>query len=354
MEDPTYPLFSVFAFIAFALVLIPLPWHLLAWNSGTCLYMIWTAIACFNLCINSIIWHENAIDWAPIWCDISTRIMVGASVAIPAASLCINRRLYKIASCQSASICHSEKRRAVIIDLAIGLGIPFLQMPLQFIVQGHRYDIFEGVGCMPTTVNTPLAYPLNFLWPNIIGLISVIYGILALRAFVQHRAQFQQFLSSNFSLSTSRFIRLMALATVEIIFNIPITSYGLYLNITSRPIYHWKSWSDTHFAWYTIDTYPAVVWRSQKTQVIIMEFTRWLPIFCAFVFFAFFGFADEAISNYKRAYSAILGSFGYASTKSRKINLIGSFGFSEHSAAGKQVIPTQVFRPPQLGSDSLQ
>lgn len=78
-------------------------------------------------------------------------------------------------------------------DLAIGLGIPAIQMPLrtslqlpfvfnsfsnpstEFIVQGHRYDIWEDIGCFPTTVNTPAAYPLSFVWPNIIGLVSAVY-----------------------------------------------------------------------------------------------------------------------------------------------------------------------------------
>jgi hypothetical protein len=119
--DASYPAFPIFAFIAFVLVLIPLPWHFQAWNSGTCLFMIWTAVGCLNLFINSIVWRNNAIDWAPIWCDICTccrgftcfslsnsiiasRIIVGLAVAIPAASLCINRRLYKIASCQTVTI----------------------------------------------------------------------------------------------------------------------------------------------------------------------------------------------------------------------------------------------------------
>ncbi|KAG6839154.1 pheromone B alpha 3 receptor, partial [Blastosporella zonata] len=70
MADPAYPAFSIFSFIGFILVLIPLPWHLQAWNSGTCLFMIWTAIGCLNAFINSIVWHNNAIDWAPVWCDI--------------------------------------------------------------------------------------------------------------------------------------------------------------------------------------------------------------------------------------------------------------------------------------------
>jgi pheromone a factor receptor len=52
------------------------------------------------------------------------------SVGIPAASLCINRRLYIIATIQSVTSSKRDKQRAVVTDLAIGLGIPFLQMIL--------------------------------------------------------------------------------------------------------------------------------------------------------------------------------------------------------------------------------
>lgn len=70
MGDPGYPVFSIFVFISFVLVLIPLPWHFQAWNSGTCLFMIWVAVACLNLFINSIVWRDNVIDSAPLFCDI--------------------------------------------------------------------------------------------------------------------------------------------------------------------------------------------------------------------------------------------------------------------------------------------
>ncbi|KAJ7858586.1 hypothetical protein B0H13DRAFT_1640411, partial [Mycena leptocephala] len=51
-------------------------------------------------------------------------------VVIPVASLCINRQLYKIASCSSVSASKAEKRRAVLVDLAIGPGISIIQMPM--------------------------------------------------------------------------------------------------------------------------------------------------------------------------------------------------------------------------------
>ncbi len=111
--------------------------------------MAWTALACLNQFINSIVWNGNAINWAPVWCDIckflvhlyanasadmgspASRLIVGTAVAIPAASLCINRRLYHIASVRSVTITKAEKRRQIMVDLAIGLGLPILEMILR-------------------------------------------------------------------------------------------------------------------------------------------------------------------------------------------------------------------------------
>ena len=109
--------------------------------------MIWVGLGCLLQCINSIIWNKNVINRAPVYCDIcelldesslenslihhhptATRIQVALNVAIPACSLCINRRLYKIATMKLVMSTSSEKRRAVIYDLAIGIGIPILQM----------------------------------------------------------------------------------------------------------------------------------------------------------------------------------------------------------------------------------
>jgi pheromone a factor receptor len=49
------------------------------------------------------------------------------AVAIPAASLCINRRLYYIATANTVTNTKRQKRQAVMVDLAIGLGIPILE-----------------------------------------------------------------------------------------------------------------------------------------------------------------------------------------------------------------------------------
>ncbi|KAG2131856.1 pheromone receptor [Suillus cothurnatus] len=310
-SDPTYPAFPVLALIGVAVVLIPLPWHFQAWNSGTCLYMIWTALGLLNLAVNSIVWRSSAINYAPIWCDISSRLIVGVAVAIPAASLCINRRLYKIATLSTTHPTKAHRQRAVMVDLAIALGIPVLQMVLQFIVEGHRFNIFEEIGCYPYTFNTWIAYPLSNLWPLVIGLISAVYCALTLRAFTRRRAQFGDFLKSRTSLSVNRYFRLMALATMELLFTTPISAYGIYINIADNPLEPWKGFADAHFNYSRVGQYPSVIWRLNRLTIVSTELTRWSLVFCAFSFFVFFGLADEARKNYRKAFWAIAKFFGF-------------------------------------------
>ena len=56
------------------------------------------------------------------------------SVALSACSLCINRRLYHIACIRVVTTSKADRRRAIVVDLAIGLGIPILVMILRMFI----------------------------------------------------------------------------------------------------------------------------------------------------------------------------------------------------------------------------
>ena len=87
MSPPPDGVYTAFSFIGFVLCAIPFYWHLegtwkyshdlttlrmygSAWNTGTCLYMIWVGFGCLMQSINSILWNKNMIDRAPVYCDI--------------------------------------------------------------------------------------------------------------------------------------------------------------------------------------------------------------------------------------------------------------------------------------------
>lgn len=81
----------------------------------------------------------------------------------------------------------------VIGDLCLAVGIPILIMILRtspfnhpalllahlladVVVQPHRFDILEDIGCYPAIYNTLPAYFLYFMWAPLLGLASFVYS----------------------------------------------------------------------------------------------------------------------------------------------------------------------------------
>ncbi|KAJ3886669.1 pheromone receptor [Lentinula edodes] len=303
-SDPTFPLFPILSFLGFVLSVIPLPWHFQAWNSGTCAFMLWVGCFCLILFIDSLIWADNAINSIPVWCDITSQIIAGAGVGIPASTLCISRRLYRLTSTRTVSITRDDKRRAIYEDIAIASLFSRAQQThsSDMIVQGHRFDIIEEYGCSPTTYNTLPAYFLYYMWPVLIGLVSFVYSSLTLRTFYIRRLQFTQIVSANSTISPSRYLRLMLLALIDIMCTIPVGIYIIFIGLDGVPLAPWISWNDTHFDFNRVVLIPSAVWRSNTSNYTAVQINRWLPIVCAFIFFALFGFAEEAMKNYRRAF----------------------------------------------------
>ncbi|TDL19900.1 fungal pheromone STE3G-protein-coupled receptor [Rickenella mellea] len=333
--DPTYPLFSIVSFLCFLLVLSPLPWQFRVWNTGMCMYILWTASSCLIWFINSIIWKNNAADRAPIFCDISTRIIMGTGVAIPACSLCIQRRLYGITIAQAVTSDKYEKIRRVCVDLAICLGFPLFVMALAYIVQGRRYVIFEDVGCACYLYDVWPAFPIYTIWPLVLALISTVYCVMTFRSFARRRSQLKEFLDSGDSpIALNCYYRLMMLCCTEIIFTIPLASWILYLNFTKLTKY--ISWADTHSDFLIIETYPSIIWRNDKQLRISLEFGRWNIIICAIIFSAFFTFAEDSRNNYRAFSRKTAQRFGMKGTATRVNGTPGSAflqslcTFSEH------------------------
>ena len=68
---------------------------------------------------------------------IATRFDIAIPTAIAASILCINRRLYMLASPITAIPSQADKNREVIIDLAIGIGLPIIVVAL-----GLSFNLF--------------------------------------------------------------------------------------------------------------------------------------------------------------------------------------------------------------------
>jgi pheromone a factor receptor len=119
-------------------------------------------------------------------------------------------------------------------------------------------------------------------------------GILA---FNKSRKQFNELLSGS-RLTNHRYVRLMCLAGFGSFATVTLGTLTLIRNI-NRGIIPWNGWADTHADFSRVDEVPAIFWRSSPEVEASMELSRWLNVICAFTFFGFFGFAEEARKNYR-------------------------------------------------------
>ncbi|KAF7324085.1 Pheromone B alpha 1 receptor [Mycena kentingensis (nom. inval.)] len=280
-QGPPSWLFTTLSFLGFLTSVIPLSWHLEVWNIGTCMYMLYTALACLIFFVDSIVWRGNIIDWAPAWCDFSTYVLAGYNLAIPAASLCINRRLYHIARMrQPREPTKAERWRAMAIDLGISLGLPLLQIPLYYVVQGRRYVILEDIGCVFHEYLTSVAV---VLWHGPVFLVA-----------------------ATAPSTTERYTRLVILASCDILFTIPLAAWILAADIlSSGGVAPWISWADTHADFFVIPQIPRSVWGATPQSAMAAEFQRCATLLVAFLFFALFGFAEEARRKYAAWWAAV-------------------------------------------------
>ncbi|KAH9992962.1 GPCR fungal pheromone mating factor [Russula compacta] len=296
--------YTAFSFIGFLMCAIPFYWHMEAWNSGTCLLMGWVGVGCLVQCINSIIWNNNMADTARVYCLISVSIQAGINVAISTASLCIVRRLYKIAAMKPMMTTRAEKRREVIIDLLIGIGIPILEMIFCWIISSNVYNIFEDFGPYPGIPDTPLTFVLFDSFPLVICCVSFVYSCETVYKLYKRERALEEILKTCGSINRSRYFRLMALASVDILGCIPLGIYVLVRNVR-QGIEPWTGWANMHQNFSSVNQFPSAHWRSVPDVVSCLEFFRWVLVVIAFIFFAFFGFAQEARQHYRLVYTCL-------------------------------------------------
>ena len=149
-----YPQLPVGAFIAAALVLFPLPSYWRSKNVATLSLILWLFLMNLIYGLNSLVWADNASPRWLVWCDISgssllwisflyvsltrfwvrltaTKLMIGASHAIPAAAMCVCKHLELVASGRVVRLTHDEQRQRKFLELFMCFGLPIILMALR-------------------------------------------------------------------------------------------------------------------------------------------------------------------------------------------------------------------------------
>jgi pheromone a factor receptor len=162
----------------------------------------------------------------------------------------------------------------------------------------------------------------------VIGLVSLSYGgerldlpftlpcsdspvtVRSVYALNKRQLQFKEMMSATPGLNRGFYFRLMALSSTDIFLTIPITTYFIVLDV-KRGIIPWISWGDTHSNYSRVVQVPGFVWKNDSRGSQALEMYRWSLVLCAFVFFAFFGFAEEACQHYRLVYNSLARRIGY-------------------------------------------
>ena len=145
-----YPALPAGAFIAAFLILIPASWLWRAGHIPTLSLIAWLFTLNIVYGANSLVWSDDAIDRVPIGCDIceyfvlkvmdsipnparpiATKLIVGASIALPACTFRLCKHLAMIGGNLTIGLDRRDRRRIAMFDFGFCWGIPVIFMALR-------------------------------------------------------------------------------------------------------------------------------------------------------------------------------------------------------------------------------
>lgn len=173
--------FSTLAWFSWILCVAPLVWHISQRNVAASSLVLWIILVNLPLGINSIIWgHDDVDQWwdGSVWCDINTRIQVGAQVSLGAAVAMILRRLAQVMDTRNMTVAPSRSStlRRQLVELAWCWGYPVALILFYIPIQSVRYHIWGIEGCNSAYDPVWQALVLNVMWVPITMLVVVYYA----------------------------------------------------------------------------------------------------------------------------------------------------------------------------------
>jgi pheromone a factor receptor len=199
----------------------------------------------------------------------------------------------------------------------------------EYVVSANRYDIFEDFGPIISTYCSWPAFVLFYTWPVLIGCVSLFYcgeypglhlpsgalgslvPVVNIYTFFRRDRELSEFRSTCRGLSRGRYRRLMAIGAAELLGTIPLGTYYIVHDVRIG-VLPWISWAYTHGNYSAVRQVPAFIWRYDPNIGAGLEGFRWLLVASAFIFFALFGFAEEARQNYRRIYTTLASRIGFS------------------------------------------
>ncbi|KZV74015.1 fungal pheromone STE3G-protein-coupled receptor, partial [Peniophora sp. CONT] len=304
--DPTYPFYPIVCIVSAGLLLLVLFTSFIrqSWNLGVAFLCFWLFFENLTEGVNSIIWADNADIKLYVYCDIVSRLQILTSIVKPMATLIITRRLYLIASLQSVIL--PDKTAVQYMDMGIewtlGLIIPVIVT--DYIVQVERFQVQGAFGCTNALDDSILRILLVSSWSVIPPLISIALSARMARILYRRRHDISNFLQSNNSVvSQSHYIRILALASIDVLLTLPIGIVSVVLAVTQSLSFNglpfYSGWTFVHTDWEPESMPYSVLVTFGTSNIAKLYFNRWASPVLAFVVFGLFGVTSDARASYR-------------------------------------------------------
>lgn len=231
-----------------------------------------TLIAWFFICnlihgVNAVIWKGNVDIKIPIWCDITTRLLLGANVGLPATFICIARKLEFVSSQREPPPDGQNKRVQIAIDVALCIVLPIIYILLHYIAQDRRFDLVRDLGCFASIHPSTPALIIVWLPPLLTCSIALLYcGVTIHNSFRISTSSFGSHVSSRSSYTSSIFIRTLI---ISLITSAVLGLTSLFALFSPPRLSNWTSWRNVHENFYDIDII------STKNELTGIQFAWW-------------------------------------------------------------------------------
>ncbi|KAF7312392.1 hypothetical protein MIND_00252500 [Mycena indigotica] len=142
--------------------------------------IVWLFLSTLIYGVDALVWRDSSdVTRAPIWCDITTKLTLGALAGIPGALVGLARALELLASRRTFHPDVSGRGISRFADIVCCVIFPVVYMLLHFAVQDHRFDLVPSLGCFPSMRLASSATTTMLVPPLVIGAVALGFCLVA-------------------------------------------------------------------------------------------------------------------------------------------------------------------------------